>query len=150
MVGSGVSDKFTLIIVIDEVEKCVWCPDSAFQLSGDQEALHAIIGGDPMRKMMMLELAPHRFNVLRIDHIDNTVPKNPVIMHWTGEKGKDEIEDGEARCPRIARRPQTPTKAEVEAHMTLHAEYRDWCPHCVHGRGMSRQHRNKGSEKLGR
>ena len=58
---------------------------------GDQEALHAIIGGDPMRKMMMLELAPHRFNVLRIDRIDNTVPKNPVIMHWTGEKGKDEI-----------------------------------------------------------
>ena len=66
------------------------------------------------------------------------------------ETGKDEIENEEARCPRIARRPQTPTKAEVEAHMTLHAEYRDWCPHCVHGRGMSRQHRNKGSEKLGR
>ena len=39
----------------------------------------------------------------------------------TEEKGKDENEDGEARCPRITRRPQTPTKAEVEAHMTLHA-----------------------------
>ena len=68
----------------------------------------------------------------------------------TEEKGKDDIEDGEARCPIIARRPQTPTKAEVEAHMTLHAEYRDRCPHCIHGRGMSRQHRSTGSETLGR
>ena len=35
--------------------------------------------------------------------------------------------------------------------MTLHAEYRDWCPHCVYGRGVSHQHRSSGSdEKLGR
>ena len=58
---------------------------------GDQEVMHAMIGGDAMRKMMMIADAPHRFNVLRLDHIDNNVPENPVIMHWTGEKGKDEI-----------------------------------------------------------
>jgi hypothetical protein len=40
---------------------------------------------------MMIADVPHRFNVLRIDHIDNNVPSNPVIMHWTGEKGNDEI-----------------------------------------------------------
>ena len=55
-----------------------------------------------------------------------------------------------ARQPRIARRPHAPTKAEVVAHMTLHAEYRDWCPHCVHGRGISHQHRTSKNEKLGR
>jgi hypothetical protein len=58
---------------------------------GDQEVLHAMIGGDAMRKMMMIADAPHRFNVLRLDHIDNNVPNNPVIMHWTGEKGNLEI-----------------------------------------------------------
>ena len=42
----------------------------------------------------------------------------------------------------MARRPQAPTKAEVDAHFPLHAEYRDWCPHCVAGRGMSTQHRH--------
>ena len=58
---------------------------------GDQEVLHTMIGGDSMRKMMMIADAPHIFNVLRIDRIDNNVPENPVIMHWTGEKGNDEI-----------------------------------------------------------
>ena len=55
-----------------------------------------------------------------------------------------------ARCPRIARRPQMPTKAEVDAHMVLHADYRDWCPDCVAGRGVSHQHRASKNEKLGR
>ena len=35
--------------------------------------------------------------------------------------GEDEEE---ARRPKIARRPQTPTKAAYDAHMTLHADYR--------------------------
>jgi hypothetical protein len=50
-----------------------------------------MIGGDSMRRMMMIADAPHIFNVLRIDHIDNNVPENPVIMHWTGVKGSEEI-----------------------------------------------------------
>jgi hypothetical protein len=56
----------------------------------------------------------------------------------------------EARRPRIARRPQTPTKAEYDAHMTLHADYRDWCPDCVAGRGISHQHRSSKKERTGR
>ena len=48
----------------------------------------------------------------------------------------------------MARRPQAPTKAEVDAHFPLHAEYRDWCPHCVAGKGMSTQHRHdKGKDE---
>ena len=35
-------------------------------------------------------------------------------------------EDGEeARMPRIARRPITPTKAQVDAHRPLHYEFRE-------------------------
>ena len=67
------------------------------------------------------------------------------------ENGSDEIEDAEvARRPRIARRPQTPTKAEVDDHMVLPADYRDWCLDCVAGRGVSHQHRASKNEKLGR
>ena len=35
-----------------------------------------------------------------------------------------------------------PTKAKYDAHMTLHVDYRDWCPDCVAGRGISHQHRS--------
>ena len=63
----------------------------------------------------------------------------------------EEDDENTARKPKIARRPHMPTKAEVVAHMILHAEYRSWCPHCVHGRGISHQHRySDDGEKLGR
>ena len=45
-------------------------------------------------------------------------------------KEEDVIDENveEARRPRIARRPQMPTKAEYDAHMTLHADYRELVP----------------------
>ena len=67
-------------------------------------------------------------------------------------EGKDEsAADQEAREPRVARRPYTPTKAEVEAHEPLHVEYRSWCESCVAGKGISHQHKmDPGEEeKLG-
>ena len=63
---------------------------------------------------------------------------------------KEADDEDAARRPRIARRTRTPTKAEVKAHMTVLAEYRDWCPDCVHGRGVSYQHRSSKDEKPGR
>ena len=51
---------------------------------------------------------------------------------------------------RVARQPYTPTKAEIDAHLPLHTEYRDWCPHCDAGRGISQQHRTSTeAEALG-
>ena len=38
-----------------------------------------------------------------------------------------------ARNPRMARRPDAPTRAMVLAHELHHAEYREWCKHCVSG-----------------
>ena len=67
-----------------------------------------------------------------------------------GEIEGSNVEDEEiARRPRIARRPQMPTKAEVDAHTVLHADSRDWCPDCVAGRGVSHQHRASKNERLG-
>ena len=47
----------------------------------------------------------------------------------------------ETRRPQIARRPNAPTKADIEEHLPLHLENRSWCPHCVAGKGISNQHR---------
>ena len=57
------------------------------------------------------------------------------------EKGVEEPEEAEVRAPKVARKPRTPTKAEIDAHYPLHADYRDWCPHCKAGKGISNQHR---------
>jgi hypothetical protein len=56
---------------------------------GDQEVLHSMLS--PILKISYIKDLPHRYNVLRIDIDDNNVPENPVIIHWTGSKGKDEI-----------------------------------------------------------
>ena len=64
-----------------------------------------------------------------------------------GERRVDQVDDNEARAPAIARRPQSPTKAEIAAHYPLHADYREWCPHCVAGKGVSRQQRQRGKKE---
>ena len=65
-----------------------------------------------------------------------------------------EDSDGEdlgERQPKPGRRPNTPTKAEIEEHFPNHAHYRSWCPDCCAGRSISRQHRKRapGEEPLG-
>ena len=63
------------------------------------------------------------------------------------KEGSDEIY--EARNPRVARRPIAPTKAMREAHQVHHADYREWCEHCVAGKGVSHQHRAAEKEDNG-
>ena len=50
----------------------------------------------------------------------------------------DGREDGER--VRLSPRPRTPSKAERERHVLSHMPFRDWCRHCVAGRGLERQH----------
>lgn len=58
---------------------------------GDQEALYVMMEGDPLRKITYITELPAAYNVLRLDLLDGTADPNPIIMHWTGQKGKDEI-----------------------------------------------------------
>ena len=58
---------------------------------GDQEALYWLLNLNPMHRAMYISEAPHRYNTLRLDMLQNRVPNNPVILHWTGQKGNDEI-----------------------------------------------------------
>ena len=53
-----------------------------------------------------------------------------------------------AREPRVARRPAAPTKAMIQAHELHHAEYREWCEHCVAGKGVSHHHHKKPGQEL--
>ena len=61
-------------------------------------------------------------------------------------RGQD-AEGSAARDPRVARAPAAPTKAMVAAHEVHHADYREWCPHCVAGKGVSHQHRRSSDEE---
>lgn len=57
---------------------------------GDQEVLHGML--DQLQKLMYINPLPKEYNVMRIQHMDKTVPKKPFIYHWTGRKGKIIIE----------------------------------------------------------
>jgi hypothetical protein len=46
---------------------------------------------NPLKRMTFIEDLPNKYNVLRIQHIDKTVPADPLVYHWTGQKGKDHI-----------------------------------------------------------
>jgi hypothetical protein len=53
--------------------------------------------------------------------------------------GDDENQSG-ARQPTKVQDPKLPTPEEVKEHALTHLPYRAWCPHCVRGKGKSRQH----------
>ena len=42
--------------------------------------------------------------------------------------------------------PRLPTQAEVDNHNITHVPYRNWCPHCVRGRGKDLDHRRSVDE----
>lgn len=56
---------------------------------GDQEVLHSML--NPITKISYIKDLPHKYNVLRIDLLDNRKPDDAVVIHWTGLKGNDEI-----------------------------------------------------------
>ena len=57
---------------------------------GDQEVLHTMIRIG-MNRLIYIEDLPRQYNTLRIDLIDKSEPNNIKVMHWTGQKGKEEI-----------------------------------------------------------
>ena len=42
--------------------------------------------------------------------------------------------------------PRLPSPREVEEHNLTHLPYRNWCPHCVRGRGKDLDHRKSLDE----
>ena len=62
------------------------------------------------------------------------------------KQGGEVDEEDIARNPKVARRPAAPTKAMIMAHEVHHADYREWCEHCVAGKGVSHTHRTSDRE----
>lgn len=59
---------------------------------GDQEVLHSLVR-EGFRRDIHITSLPREYNTLRLDFLDNTAPKSPKIIHWTGAKGKEKIRE---------------------------------------------------------
>ena len=42
--------------------------------------------------------------------------------------------------------PKLPSEAEVKQHYLTHMPFRNWCPHCVRGRGKEMDHKKRDAE----
>ena len=60
------------------------------------------------------------------------------------------VEEGEESTKAKAlRQPYQPTPEEIAEHELTHIPFRDWCVHCMKGRGQSNQHRcQKGNKDI--
>ena len=61
------------------------------------------------------------------------------------EPGKVERESGGAQWRNLGD-PRFPSQKEVDEHYLTHVPYRNWCPHCVRGRGKDLDHRRSIDE----
>ena len=57
---------------------------------GDQEVLHDYLNIG-LHNLMYITPLNNRYNALRLQIQDNTLPRNISVMHWTGKKGDVEI-----------------------------------------------------------
>ena len=68
-------------------------------------------------------------------------------MNFEGESGElDEgAQEGQQAKLRVVGKP--PSQRELEEHVVTHIPYRNWCKHCVSGRGQSDHHRKQLADR---
>ena len=69
----------------------------------------------------------------------------------SGEDVSSGEEEEEGDEPNIGKDVKAPSKSEWDEHMVTHVPFRDWCPHCVKGRGkrgMTRRRNKMGKEEV--
>lgn len=59
-------------------------------VTGDQEVLHSILRQD-LKRQVYTNTLPPEYNWLRLMLQDGMDSKKKKVMHWTGDKGKDQI-----------------------------------------------------------
>jgi len=63
-------------------------------------------------------------------------------MEISDDGAEEEEQSDELAKTRSVKIPQEPSAKERQRHEdTGHAQYRDWCPHCVYGRATGQPHR---------
>lgn len=58
---------------------------------GDQEVLHEMVRLSPLMRNMHISTLPNIYNWLRIQLLDGEDSSKKLCMHWTGQKGKNQI-----------------------------------------------------------
>ena len=61
---------------------------------------------------------------------------------------EDEPNAEEAQEPKALTNPRPPSAAEIAQHEVSHLPYRNWCAHCVRGRGRSDDHPASGDREI--
>ena len=51
-----------------------------------------------------------------------------------------EVEEEEAQSADAQKTPMLPSQAEIDEHNITHLPFRNWCPFCIRGRGLSSGH----------
>ena len=79
-----------------------------------------------------------------ISPIEENEEKEMEMPSAKGERVKmPRQEEFGVRNPRKLLDPKLPTEKEVEEHNLTHLPYRNWCPHCVAGKGKAASHFKK-------
>ena len=82
------------------------------------------------------------------------------IEAGSGEVGEQSVDDAPEEPGGIGPRdgdrmvkkltdPRKPSASEVEDHYRTHLPYRNWCPHCIRGKGKDMDHRKSAEEDRG-
>ena len=59
------------------------------------------------------------------------------------EEGAEQESQEEGEEPKVRRAPKGPSKEEHEKHEATHLPFREWCKHCVRGRGQNTPHKKQ-------
>ena len=76
--------------------------------------------------------------VVRVDAKEEGEKKSKEIMPVEDEEESVKV--------KALRQPYQPTAEEIAEHELTHIPFRDWCIHCMKGRGQSNQHRSQDSK----
>ena len=79
----------------------------------------------------------HRNRVIRPLEVNDVEGKDD--MAEGGEEEEEEEESGRRKIHKM-NSPGKPSAAEVEEHCLTHLPFRNWCRHCVRGRGKEASH----------
>ena len=80
------------------------------------------------------------------DYVKVIRPINDVTKEEVELEPPEEEQFG-VRNPRKMLDPKLPSQREIDEHCLAHLPYRNWCPHCVAGKGKAAPHFKRKSRE---
>ena len=71
--------------------------------------------------------------------------EEPAGDHEGSERHEEHSEQdgGDCRAMKKMINPRLPSREDVEIHEMTHLPFRNWCPHCIKGRGIEASHKRQ-------